>query len=122
MRGPGAPTRRSSCRFNGCGRSYTDLDMEFHFAVAAASKNRLLRELLVPLRGMILEWMAKSHQLPGKRENALKEHRRITEAIRRHDPERAKNAMETHLLTFRHVYTVLGKMSSPHAAEAAADG
>jgi DNA-binding FadR family transcriptional regulator len=97
--------------------SYTNLDMEFHFAVAAGSKNRMLQEMLVPLRGMVLEWMAKSHQMPGKRENALKEHRRIAEAIRQRDPEKARKAMETHLLTFRHVYTVLEKMSSPATAE-----
>ena len=98
------------------GRSYTDLDMEFHSAVAASAKNRMLREMLVPLRGMTYEWMARSHKLPGKKENALLEHRRIAEAIQRRDPARARKAMEAHLATSQHVYSVLEKMSESEAA------
>jgi DNA-binding FadR family transcriptional regulator len=95
--------------------SYTELDLEFHFAVADAAKNRMLRELLVPIRGMMHEWIAKSHQLPGKKENSLGEHRRILDAIRQRDPEKAGKAMEAHLLTFRRVRALLEKMSAPPA-------
>ncbi len=95
----------------GNGRPYTELDLEFHFAVAEASKNRMLRELLVPIRGMMHEWIAKSHELPGKKENSLGQHRKILEAIRQRDPEKAQKAMEAHLLTFPRVFALLETMS-----------
>jgi DNA-binding FadR family transcriptional regulator len=97
----------------GNGRPYTELDLEFHFAIADASKNRTLRELLVAIRGMMHEWIAKSHELPGKKENAAGEHRRILDAIRQRDPEKAHKAMEAHLLTFQRVLSLLEKMSEP---------
>jgi GntR family transcriptional regulator, transcriptional repressor for pyruvate dehydrogenase complex len=100
----------------GDGPTYTERDLQFHFAIAEASKNRMLKELLVAIRGMMHEWIAKSHELPGKKENSLPEHRRILDAIRQRDPEKAHKAMETHLLTFRRVLSLLEKMSEPAAA------
>ncbi len=114
---------QAQASLEGDGASYTDLDLEFHFAVAAGSKNRMLRELLVPLRGMMREWIAKSHELPGKKENALAEHRRILNAIRLRDPDKAHKAMETHLRTFRRTISLLQRLSEPDAVvEPAAAG
>ncbi len=103
---------RMEASLGGGGADYADLDLEFHFAIADGAKNRMLRELLVPVRGMIHEWIEKSHKLSGKRENALKEHHRIANAIRQRDPDKAQKAMETHLQTFRSVLTLLEKMAT----------
>jgi GntR family transcriptional regulator, transcriptional repressor for pyruvate dehydrogenase complex len=94
----------------------TDRDLDFHFAIADASKNCLLRQLLLAIRGMMHEWISKSHELPGKKENAIGEHRRILEAIRQHDPEKAHKAMEAHLVTYRRVLSLVERMSDPATA------
>jgi GntR family transcriptional repressor for pyruvate dehydrogenase complex len=100
----------------GNGRTYAELDLEFHFAIADASKNRTLRELLVAIRGMIHKWIAKGYELPGKKDNTLGEHEIILDAIRQRNPEKAHKAMETHLLTFQRALSLLKTISKPAAA------
>jgi len=97
------------------GERFTDLDLQFHFVIASSSKNRMLQELLVPIRSMMREWMEKSHQLPGKMENALREHRRILDAIHQRDPEKARKAMEEHLITFQRALSLLESISGRSA-------
>jgi len=107
--------KQMQASLEGDGQPYTELDLQFHFAVAASSKNRVLLGLLVPIRGLMHEWIAKSHELPGKKENAQKQHRRILDAIIQRDPEKARKAMEAHLLTFRRALSLLERISDPHA-------
>jgi GntR family transcriptional repressor for pyruvate dehydrogenase complex len=99
----------------GSGAPYDELDLEFHFAIAAGAKNRVLQQLLVPIRGAIHEWIIKSQELPGKKENSLEQHSRILEAIRGRDPEQAAQAMETHLLTFQKAVDLMGSISVRNA-------
>jgi GntR family transcriptional repressor for pyruvate dehydrogenase complex len=98
----------------GEGRSFIELDLEFHLAVASSAKNDVLRHVLTDIRGVLIEWIMKSQELPGLRENALVQHRKIFESIRDHRPQAAREAMETHLQTFQRAYNLLGKIGEPN--------
>jgi DNA-binding FadR family transcriptional regulator len=89
--------------------SYTEVDIDFHLAIAHASKNRLLVHLLTNIRAVLVEWISKSQELPGMRENAHGQHQRIFRCIRERDPEGARREMQAHLKTFERAYKLLGR-------------
>lgn len=101
---------------NGNGRPFIELDLEFHLALAVAANNSVLRRLLVDIRGVLVEWITKSQELPGLRENALVQHERIFDSIAARDPEKAREAMKAHLQTFQRAYTLLGRLVSSNGA------
>lgn len=95
----------------GKGRDFVDLDVEFHLAIAQCAKNQMLYELLTPIRGVLKEWISKSQELPGIKENAFQQHAKILAAVRRREPEKARHAMRTHLQTCEKVFSLLGRIS-----------
>jgi GntR family transcriptional repressor for pyruvate dehydrogenase complex len=92
------------------GRPFIELDLEFHLAIANAAKNGVLRHLLSDIRGVLMEWITKSQELPGLRENALAQHKKIFESITDRNAAKAREAMQAHLQTFQRAYTLLGKI------------
>jgi GntR family transcriptional repressor for pyruvate dehydrogenase complex len=72
-------------------------DQRFHTAVAHASKNKLLRDVMKALADPIQETRLESLGEPGRPPRSLADHRRIAEAIRRQDPRAAEAAMRRHL-------------------------
>jgi len=100
---------RNSLR--GAGRSYVDVDLDFHLAIAHCSGNKVLPRLLIDIRGLLLEWIAKSQELPGLRDNAQADHERIFRSIQEHDLESARIAMQSHLAAFQKAFTLLCRMS-----------
>lgn len=97
------------------GRPFIELDLAFHLAIATAAKNSVLRHLLSDIRGVLMEWITKSQELPGLRENALAQHKKIFESIADRNPAKAREAMQAHLQTFQRAYKLLGKISDPNA-------
>jgi DNA-binding FadR family transcriptional regulator len=98
-------------------RSYIDADLDFHLAVADCSGNRLLPRLLADIRGLLVEWIAKSQELPGVRENAQEQHERIFKSIAERNPDAARREMQAHLATFERAYKLLGRMPGPGVIE-----
>jgi DNA-binding FadR family transcriptional regulator len=96
----------------GVGREFVDLDVEFHLAIANCAKNQMLYELLNPIRGVLKEWISKSQELPGIKENAHQQHAKILAAVRQREPEKARNAMRTHLQTCEKMFSLLGRLTS----------
>lgn len=96
---------------DGEGRDYAALDVEFHLAVAKSSKNRLLHQLLVPIRETLQEFIAKSQELPGIKRSAHEHHTKILAALRERNPEKARRAMRAHLQTCDKAFTLLGRIS-----------
>ena len=74
-----------------------DADRAFHAAIALASKNRLLSDVMAALADPIQETRLESLGEPGRPLRSLGDHRRIAEAIRREDPRAAETAMRRHL-------------------------
>ncbi len=97
---------------HGVGRDFVDLDVEFHLAIASCAKNQMLYELLTPIRGVLKEWISKSQELPGIKENAHQQHGKILSAVRRREPEKARHAMRTHLQTCEKMFNLLGRLTS----------
>ncbi|HEV2322319.1 MAG TPA: FadR/GntR family transcriptional regulator [Terracidiphilus sp.] len=95
----------------GRGRDFVDLDVEFHLAIAQCAKNQMLYELLTPIRGVLKEWIGKSQELPGIKENAHRQHGKILSALRRREPDKARHAMRTHLQTCEKTFSLLGRIS-----------
>jgi GntR family transcriptional repressor for pyruvate dehydrogenase complex len=92
-------------------RDYAALDVDFHLAIAKCSKNELLHELLVPIRRVLQEFIAKSQELPGIKQNAHAHHAKIFMAICQRNPEKARREMRAHLQTCEKAFTLLEKIS-----------
>ena len=77
---------------------FAELDTEFHGAVAKASGNRRLKQLLDPMRlANAVAYFRPAYDRHNPRsEQSLREHRDIVTAIKNRDPEQAERAMRTH--------------------------
>ncbi len=78
-------------------KRFAALDVEFHVALAAASENFLIYDLVTMIRGQLQKALAHVLLLPNARPYSLREHKTIVDAIRRSDPDGAATAMERHL-------------------------
>lgn len=72
-------------------------DSEFHYALATAARNRVALKVLDVLMDLLLESRQRSLQVPGRIQRSLDGHRRILNAIKRHDGRGAEHAMRQHL-------------------------
>jgi GntR family transcriptional regulator, transcriptional repressor for pyruvate dehydrogenase complex len=77
--------------------SYSRADLEFHLAVAEAAHNRVLYQVLDTLRHIVRVWIARVHIGHASTGQSIAEHDAIYEAIRAHDEDAARKAMEKHL-------------------------
>jgi GntR family transcriptional repressor for pyruvate dehydrogenase complex len=101
----------------GEGRDFVDLDVEFHLMIAQCAKNQMLFDLMSPIRGAMRDWISRSQQVPEVRQNAHKQHIKILAAIRKHDPEKAKHEMRTHLQTCERIYTLVERITKDTVRE-----
>ncbi len=75
----------------------TDLDLEFHDAVACASHNELLCRVMSSLQNILRQYIALSNQMTHEPETTIAEHQAIYAAIASGDPDAAEQAMMDHL-------------------------
>lgn len=78
-------------------KSFAALDLEFHVAIANASGNTLVSDLIELVRSQLVKALHKVLVVPHALPLTYKEHRAIFEAIERHDPNAAREAMQAHL-------------------------
>lgn len=71
---------------------YSLADLEFHLAIARASRNRVLGQMLETLRDIVRVWIYETYS-----ERAFEEHLPVYEAIRAADRSQARQAMEHHM-------------------------
>ncbi len=105
-------------------KRFAVLDVEFHIALANASGNTLVFDLVSMIRGHLVRVLPKVLQLPNALPLSTREHGEILEAIDRHDAEGARAAMQEHLEAvlrrFRNAYKTrskpgsVAKKKSPH--------
>jgi len=74
-----------------------DEDSEFHYTIARASKNTVILKVVDMMMDILRESRERSLQVDGRREKSLAGHRRIFNAIKRHDAAGAEKAMRQHL-------------------------
>jgi GntR family transcriptional repressor for pyruvate dehydrogenase complex len=79
------------------GESTVEEDSEFHYCIAVAAGNSVVRKVLDILMDLLRETRARSLQVGGRLERSLAGHRRVVEAIKRHDAAGAERAVRQHL-------------------------
>jgi GntR family transcriptional repressor for pyruvate dehydrogenase complex len=89
-------------------QEYLEHDLRFHLAIARATQNRILYNLLSMTRGYLQTWISESLAKPSARkiraraQSSVQEHEKILRALRRHEPEAARQAMTEHILSSSH--------------------
>jgi GntR family transcriptional repressor for pyruvate dehydrogenase complex len=86
-------------------------DLSFHLATGSAAKNEILNNVLTKMREQMIELIGKSLMSEESTEQALRQHTRILNAFRQHNPTKAREAMRYHLQSFQRGYAVLHKCS-----------
>jgi GntR family transcriptional repressor for pyruvate dehydrogenase complex len=72
-------------------------DLEFHVRLARASGNPLFEIVLLPLTDVLLQLIYVGSVVPGTPEEACDYHRRVVEAVRSGDADKAVEAVVNHL-------------------------
>lgn len=75
----------------------SELDIEFHTAIAECTGNRVLERLLPIINESIYEGYIKTANIPGSSERALEYHRKIFQAIDLGDGDLARREQRAHL-------------------------
>ncbi len=70
-------------------QTFTEADLDFHFAVARAGKNQLLEEFYHVSRDMLAEALSQVIKIPDSKEISLRLQQEILDAIRSHDSRAA---------------------------------
>lgn len=96
------------------------LDIEFHVAVAEASGNRLLYDLLSDLHSYLAESRYAVLAPSGRPAQSASEHALIVEAIQARDAALARLATSRHIASVREVVVAAMKLDAKRAARAAA--
>ena len=78
-------------------KRFAELDLGFHIALAKATDNALLYDLISMIRGQLVRALSTVLLLPHALALSYKEHAAILAAIKRGDAERARKAMQDHL-------------------------
>ncbi len=81
--------------------AYIEADLDFHLALAEGAANPLILSLLDSIVGLLREQRLRIFKVPGGPERGQVHHKRILEAVERHDAEKAREAMRAHLLQVR---------------------
>lgn len=81
--------------------AYIEADLDFHLALAEAAANPLILSLIDSIVGLLREQRLRIFKVPGGPERGQVHHKRILEAMERHDSERAREAMKAHLEQIR---------------------
>lgn len=86
---------------------YVDGDSAFHLALLHAARNRVLERMTQPMHELLSFSQALTDTIPGVLTIALNDHEAIAEAVRRRDPQCARDAMREHLArTERHIISL----------------
>ena len=84
---------------------FLEFDVQFHLAIARATQNSILCNLLVMIRNYLQQWIKASleepatHTVEERARMSVEEHGRILGAVRTGDADAAQQAMEQHILS-----------------------
>jgi len=81
--------------------AYIEADLDFHLALAEAAENPLILSLLDSIVGLLREQRLRIFRVPGGPERGQIHHKKILDAVERHDAEKAREAMRAHLSQVR---------------------
>jgi DNA-binding GntR family transcriptional regulator len=78
---------------------YSEINTSFHEAIYCACGNKSVLELLILLKTRLTRLHLRTILLPGRADISIAEHRRILEALRQQDPDKAEEAIRIHIGT-----------------------
>ena len=78
-------------------KKYIHYNNLYHILLEELAGNQTLSQIIVGLRQKILLYRYESLSLPERFDQSIEEHRRLLEAFRKRDPEKAENLMRSHL-------------------------
>ena len=81
--------------------AFIEADLDFHLALAEAAANPIVLSLIDSIVGLLREQRLRTYRVEGGPERGQQHHKRILEAIKRHDPQGARAAMQAHLSQVR---------------------
>ena len=81
--------------------AYIEADLDFHLALAEAAGNPIVLSLIDSIVGLLREQRLQIFRTGGGPERGQFHHRRILDAVARHDPQGARAAMQAHLSQVR---------------------
>jgi GntR family transcriptional regulator, transcriptional repressor for pyruvate dehydrogenase complex len=81
--------------------AFIEADLDFHLALAEAAANPIVLSLIDSIVGLLREQRLRIFRIGGGPERGQGHHKRILEAIERHDPQGARGAMQAHLSQVR---------------------
>lgn len=87
----------------GAARAIAEQNAAFHAAIIDAADSERLQALIQQVTALPLIYRSYSHYSQENRESALQDHRKILEALRDRDAERAESLMKAHILWARNV-------------------
>ena len=77
--------------------AFQEADWAFHTAVAKAARNAVLVRITLAIRSLLRVFIDAVRRVAGSAKAALRDRRRVLEAILEEDTDRARKAMERHL-------------------------
>ncbi len=94
--------------------AYIEADLDFHLALAEAAGNPLILSLLDSIVGVLRRQRLGIFGVDGGPERGQIHHKLILEAIERHDPDAAHEAMRAHLEQIRLDSAASASQSAKH--------
>ena len=88
---------------------FTECDLAFHGALAAATHNDLFSALLSPISNLWLEVILISYHAPGAPEAGITHHVGILNRVKERDAEQARQAMRAHILESQNLVEAVRK-------------
>jgi GntR family transcriptional repressor for pyruvate dehydrogenase complex len=77
--------------------AYIEADLDFHLALAEAANNPMVLSLLDSIVGLLREQRLRIFNVDGGPEHGQFHHKRILDAVERHDAQAARELMQAHL-------------------------
>ncbi|HEY6766158.1 MAG TPA: FadR/GntR family transcriptional regulator [Candidatus Sulfotelmatobacter sp.] len=93
--------------------AYIEADLDFHLALAEGAANPLILSLIDSIVGLLRDQRLRIFKVPGGPERGQIHHKRILEAVERHDASAARAAMKAHLQQVRDDSHVSSAKQSP---------
>jgi GntR family transcriptional repressor for pyruvate dehydrogenase complex len=81
--------------------AFIEADLDFHLALAEAAANPIILSLIDSIVGLLREQRMRIFQVEGGPERGQFHHKRILEAVERHDAVAVREAMKAHLRQVR---------------------
>ena len=78
-------------------QAFIDSDRDFHMRLAEMSGNRRLTQLLLTLSDQMRRLGVQAVTIPGRVNGTMEEHRKILDALRERDTQKAREAMVFHI-------------------------